>query len=137
MHLAADDWTPPEGATDQRLIAVLDYSEGSRPTIQQWQRDTIVARAIVGAEMDAAAAPDEEDGDDESDAPPCGNPMNEGGGGVEHNPLDDDTGHSDTTPASDSDPTPPGGTDRNPLDSPGDGGYTPTCKESDGTENAY
>lgn len=86
---------------------------------------------------DSEEAEPEKD-EEEEDAPPCGNPMNENGGaGETDNPLDHDNGPNPHGDPSDADPTPEGGTDRNPLDSPGDGGYTPTCKDDEGNENAY
>lgn len=136
VELADEDWTPPDGSTDSRLIAAVEIDENGRATITQWQRDTIVPRAIVGAAPLGGDKPEDEK--KEEDAPPCGNPMNEGGGaGETDNPLDHDNGPNPHGDPSDADPTPEGGTDRNPLDSPGDGGYTPTCKDDEGNENAY
>lgn len=135
VALLTPDAAAPDGTTDSRVLGVVEVSEDGRATVTQWQRDTIDARAIVGVDPSAADDPDE---DDKDAAPPCGNPMNEnGGGGVTENPLDEEEGEHGGSTAKNDDPTPTGGRENNPLDSPGDGGYTPTCKDDEGNENAY
>ncbi len=106
LLLVDDSWTMPEGTTDVREIGRVTVPDEGAPTIEQLQRDTIVALAIVGR----AAG-----GDDPEDVPPCGNPLN---GDGDYNPLDMpyDTGRGESG---------------NPLDDEGDGGYTPSCTPED------
>lgn len=113
----------PDGVTDWRLLAVVEVAQ-SAAKVTQIHSETIEVHAIVrpGEEDDTEESGDE----DAEDAPPCGNPLNdgdgEGGGGRKDNPLDG--------------PAPSGGGDGrgptdNPLDHEGDGGFTPNCKEEE------
>ena len=97
------DWTAPNGTTDVRDIGVVSVSDAGGVSIRQLQRDTIVARAIVGRVPGG--------GDPEEETPTCGNPLNDSS---DYNPLDH---------------VPIASGDRNPLDDPGPGGYTPTCRD--------
>jgi len=107
LLLVEDGWTAPEGTTDAREIGRVEVSEAGGVVVEWLQRDTIVARAIVGRR--------DPGGDEPEDGPPCGNPLN---GENDYNPLDDPRrGYID-----------PGLSD-NPLDNPGEGGYTPTCSD--------
>lgn len=110
MLLVADDWTAPDGTTDVREIGTIAVSDAGGVSIAQLQRDTIVARAIVGRR------PGGEDPEDK--VPACGNPLNDED---DYNPLD----HTSSGAWSGGG----GGVDRNPLDDPGLGGYTPTCRD--------
>lgn len=103
LLLVDDSWTMPEGTTDVREIGRISIPAEGAPTIEQLQRDTIVALAIVGRTAG---------GDEPEEPPPCGNPLN--GDGGDYNPLDFpyDTGRGEAG---------------NPLDDAGDGGYTPSC----------
>ena len=103
------DWIAPDGTTDCREIGLVEVSASGAAIVTQIQRDTIVARAIVGRVPG---------GEEPDDAPPCGNPLNSNS---DYNPLDD--------PAWSGGGGGGGGVERNPLDDPGDGGYTPTCRE--------
>lgn len=105
LLLVAPDWTPPDGFTDAREIGTVSVSETGRATVGQLQRDTIVARAIVGRDPDAVDPPEE--------VPPCGHPLN-------------NEGANDTNPIWSGNTAGGGG---HPLDSPGDGGYTPLCAD--------
>lgn len=120
LLLVDDDWTAPEGTTDVREIGAVAVSSSGAVTISQLQRDTIVARAIVGR-----AAGDEGGGGGEDPAtrdPPCGNPLN---AEPDYNPLDHvDDRHEGEDPEQGG-----GGGSGNPLDDAGEGGYTPTCSD--------
>lgn len=101
---------PADGEYDV-VLAEVEIAESGAPSITQRQIDTIFFTAPSDAEPDSGG--DDDSGD--SDAPPCGNPLNGGGAGADENPLDDhgpddQSGH---------DP------DDNPLDHEGDGGFTP------------
>lgn len=112
LLLVDDGWTAPDGTTDVREIGSVEISDAGSASISQLQRDTIVARAIVGR-TDAG-------GDNPEDVPTCGNPLNEVS---DYNPLD--FGRQ---------PDGDGDDDSNPLDHDGDGGYTPTCRADTDTQ---
>ena len=107
---------------------MVEVSVSGRVKVTQYQRDSIVVRAIVGANSTKPEDPEDEEKDE---PPPCGNPLNADGGGVADNPLDDEPEGEDGDDGSKgkNDPTPEGSRENNPLDEPGEGGYTPTCKE--------
>jgi len=100
------DWTAPEGATDVREIGYVEVSDSGAVAVNQIQRDTIVARAIVGRT--------DPGGDQPEEVPPCGHPLNsqpDSHGGSEHYSTLNGGGHR--------------------LDYPGDGGFSPLCADSD------
>ena len=121
LLIVPPDWIAPDGTTDCREIGLVEVSDSGVATVTQIQRDTIVARAIVGR------APGEDGGGGgENPAtrdPPCGNPLN---AEPDYNPLD----HVDDRPESEDPEQGGGGGSGNPLDDPGEGGYTPTCKDN-------
>lgn len=104
LLFVSPDWTAPEGATDVREIGYVEVSDSGAVAVNQIQRDTIVARAIVGRTDPGGDKPDE--------VPPCGHPLN---------------GQDDSHPISVG-PIASGG---HSLDEPGDGGFTPACADSD------
>ena len=107
LLLVSPGWTAPAGTTDEREIGTVAVSASGGVSISQIQRDTIVARAIVGRR--------DPGGDEPEETPPCGNPLNDAGDDT--NPLDR-----------------PGGSDSatgNPLDVEGEGGYTPLCSDDE------
>ena len=113
LLLVTGDWTAPDGTTDVREIGTVAVSDAVRVSIAQLQRDTIVARAIVGRKPGGE--------DPEDNAPNCGNPLNDED---DYNPLDH------TSSGAWSGGGGGVGVDRNPLDDPGLGGYTPTCRDN-------
>ena len=113
LLLVPDDWTAPDGTTDVREIGTVAVSDAGGVSIAQLQRDTIVARAIVGRK------PGGEDPEDK--VPDCGNPLNDDD---DYNPLDHTSGGAWSGGGGGV------GVDRNPLDDPGLGGYTPTCRDN-------
>ncbi len=114
LLLVDEDWTAPEGTTDVREIGAVSVSGAGGVSIRQHQRDTIVARAIVGRGVPAGDEPDLVD-------PTCGNPLNSEGSD-DTNPLDLQSRGSAYGSA--------GGAGDNPLDNEGKGGYTPSCKDA-------
>ena len=104
LLLVPPDWSAPEGATDVREIGYVEVADSGAVAVNQIQRDTIVARAIVGRTDPGGDKPDE--------VPPCGHPLN---------------GQDDSHPISVG-PIASGG---HSLDEPGDGGFTPACADSD------
>ncbi len=86
-----------------REIGSVEVSGSGAVAISQLQRDTIVARAIVGR--------DDPGGDEPDETPPCGHPLND---------------QNDSHPLDNVNCAGGGG---HPLDSPGDGGYTPACAD--------
>lgn len=107
LLLVPTGWTAPTGATDVREIGAVSVSDSGVVTISQLQRDTIVARAVVGR-APGGEKPDE--------TPPCGHPLNGDAATSGEHPLSRGWRAWD------------GG--RHPLDDPGDGGYTPLCADS-------
>lgn len=117
IALAADGETPPDGASDV-VLANVTVGESGAPAIAQRQTDTVFFSLPSGPE------PEPDPDEPPADAPPCGNPINEGG--VIENPLDGGGGDDgEGSGGGDEDP------DRNPLDHPGDGGYTPYSSGSE------
>lgn len=113
LLLVPPDWIAPDGTTDCREIGLVEVSASGVATVTQIQRDTIVARAIVGRNP-GGENPDEK-------TPNCGNPLNDDD---DYNPLDH------TSSGAWSGGGGGVGVDRNPLDDPGAGGYTPTCRDN-------
>ncbi|MBR1608701.1 MAG: hypothetical protein IJ678_03705, partial [Kiritimatiellae bacterium] len=119
----------PEGATDCHIVGTVENQDG-RAKIEQLLCSEITVRAIVRPDEEPEEPEEEEPAEE---PPPCGNPLNGEGGGIEDNPLDDDEAEPDGKDGGGGkekdDPTPEGSRKKNPLDEPGEGGYTPTCKE--------
>jgi hypothetical protein len=104
LLLVAPSWSAPTGTTDVREIGAVAVSAAGGVSIYQLQRDTIVARAIVGRKDGGGDEPDE--------TPPCGHPLN----------AQDDSHPFDVGNTA--------GGGGHPLDSPGEGGYTPECADN-------